>query len=97
MAVQFGRQQLKNPTPSGLDFWVKLYVAVAGAFLGWMITQPFIGVHAQAIISSVIGFTITLATIVAPFFGVVVNPNEKVDVHDVTTMEANPTDDKGKP
>lgn len=87
MAIQFGRQQLKKPLPSGLDFWLKLYTAVAGAFLGWMITTPLIGNKTQAIISSIVGFSLTLSTVIAPFFGVDVQPNDKVEAKDVTAME----------
>lgn len=86
MAIKFGRKQLDNPTPRGIDFWMKVYIAVAGVFLGWMQTNSLIGVHAQATVSSILGLTISLAVCIAPFFGVPIK-SDTIPTEDAAVVE----------
>lgn len=70
MSIKFGREQLRNPTPANINFWIRLYTVVAGCFMGWMQTATFIPNKWQAIISSIMGLTIAIGNGVAPMFGV---------------------------
>ena len=88
MAVKFGTNQIKNPTPSKVNLWVRVYTVAAGIFLGWMPTTNLIGPIAAGNISGIVGLTLLLANGLAPLFGINLNGNEqKVDVQDVSSMD----------
>lgn len=85
MTMKFGRRQLSNPTPASINFWVRVYTIVAGAFIGWMQTAPYIGIKTQAMLSSIIGLTLGIANGLAPLFGTEVPAN--VPAKEVTAVE----------
>lgn len=88
MAVKFGTNQVKNPTPSKINLWVRVYTVAAGIFLGWMPTTNLIGPITAGNLSGIIGLTLLMANGLAPLFGIDLNGgNKKVDVEDVTAME----------
>lgn len=96
--MAFGAKQLKNPTPSNFVWGVRVYTAIAGAFMGWMPTVAFIPHSFQDIATPILGFTITIANVVLPFFGVETN-EKRVDIKDVGSMEqpySAPKDDELK-
>lgn len=83
--MKFGRKQIFNPTPASINFWVRVYTIVAGAFIGWMQTAPYIGVKTQAMLSSIIGLTLGIANGLAPLFGT--EAKGPVPAKDITAME----------
>lgn len=89
MAWKLSRASLKQPTPAGFVFWVRIYTAVMIAFISWMPTASYIGHKFQDISTSIIGLTVTIANIILPFFGVTDVP-DKVPVEQVTSIEENP-------
>lgn len=68
--MPFGTDQLKNPTPSKVNLWVRIFTVIASAFIGWMQTSNLIGPHSQNAISSLLGLGVTIANLIGPFFGV---------------------------
>lgn len=93
MAVKFGLGQMNNPTPAGLNLWVKVATITMGVILLWLPTATFIGANTREITGSILGLLIAVSNGIAPLFGIQVAPNEKIPVADVTAME----DTKGKP
>lgn len=89
MAWNFSRGSLRNPTPAGFVFWVRIYTTVMVAFLAWMPTATFIPHQFQDITTSIVGLTVTIANIILPFFGVDVKPDQEVPIEKVTSMETN--------
>lgn len=87
MAVSFGAKMLKNPTPTNIVWWIRVYTAVACAVMGWMPTVSFISHNFQDISTSILGLTTTIANVMLPFFGVQNNGQEKVDIKDVSAMD----------
>lgn len=85
--MEFGRKQLSNPTPAGINFWIRVFTVVAGVFMGWMQTAVFIGPKTQAILSSILGLLIALGNGIAPFFGVKIEGD--VSSEKVTAIETN--------
>jgi len=86
--MKFGRKQLTNPTPSSVNFWIRVFTVIAGVFMGWMQTAVFIGPKTQAMLSSILGLMIALGNGIAPFFGVKVEG--EVDSEKVTAVETKP-------
>lgn len=84
--VSFGRSQMRNPSPAGLVFWVRLVTIISGIFMGWMQTASFIPSKSQAIISSILGLALALGNGVIPLFGVEVK-TDSVPIEDVTAIE----------
>lgn len=82
---KFGRKQIGNPTPSGVNFWVRVFTVVATFFVGWMGTNTIIGPHTQAGISSILGGMVGLANLLAPLFGVPISGSVPASV--VTAIE----------
>lgn len=89
MPVKFGISQADNPTPSKINFWVRVYTVIAGIFLGWMATNNLIGPQTQNMLGSIIGLTLAMANGLAPLFGIDLgNSNQKrVSINDVSAME----------
>lgn len=87
MAIKFGPDQMSKPTPSMVNLWVRVYTVTVGVFLGWMVTSPLIGPHAQNTISSILGLSLALVNALAPLFGIQINDNQKVQAKDVSAME----------
>lgn len=88
MAIKFGRQQSRNPTPASIIFWVRLGSAVAGGLQGWMLTAKWIPADFQIISGSILGFLIMLANTVTGFFGVPVKEGSDVPADKVTAIES---------
>ena len=86
MSIKFGRDQIKNPTPSNIIFWIRVFTVIAGIFMGWMQTASFIPNKWQAIISSILGLVIALGNGLAPLFGVPVQA-ETIPKEQVTAVE----------
>lgn len=84
--INFGTDQINNPTPAGLNLYVRIFTVIAGVFLGWMQTNNFIHVHAQAIISSTLGLLLAIVNGIAPLFGVTTTQTE-IPKENVTAME----------
>lgn len=85
---KFGRKQAGNPIPASFAFWVRIYSAVAVAFISWMPTASFISHNFQDISTSIIGLTVTMANVILPFFGVQVE-EEEVPADQVKEIELN--------
>lgn len=71
--VKFGAAQIKNPTPSSLNLWVRVFTVVAGVFMGWMNTNTLIPSGTQDVINSILGLLLGICNACAPLFGVQVN------------------------
>lgn len=93
--IKFGTGQIKNPTPSRVNLIVRVFNAVAGAFLGWMMTTPngMIGNKTQGYISSILGLAILLINVLAPLFGIELD-RKTVPADQVTAMDETKTDGK---
>ena len=86
MAVSFGVKQIKNPTPTNIVWWIRIYTAIACAIMGWMPTVSFISHNIQDITTSILGRTTTIANVILPFWGVQ-NDGTKVNIKDVSSMD----------
>lgn len=91
--MKFGLGQVRKPTPSKVNMLVKVYMGVAGAFLGWMQTNNFIRPHTQNVVSSLIGLSLLVVPLIAPLFGVDIDDVKSVPAGKVTAMD---TDEKPK-
>lgn len=85
--MPFGAKQINQPTPSNIERNLKILVALSGGIITAVQSANFIPDNVGDIICWVLGVTITVCTILTPFFGVAVTPNEDVPVEDVTAME----------
>lgn len=85
--ISFGAAQIKNPTPSRINLWVRIYTIVAGTFLGWMVTSPLIGPHTQNAIGSILGLSMALVNGIAPLFGIDLGNTTRVSAKDVSAMD----------
>lgn len=84
--IKFGTSQVKNPTPSKINLWVRVFTVAAGVFMGWMSTNNLIHPVTQSYISSVLGLGIGLCNGIAPLFGVQVN-GDTVPTEDVKSID----------
>lgn len=83
--LKFGREQLQNPTPAGINLTVRIFTITAGIFLGWMQTNNIIETHAQSLISSILGLLLALVNGIAPLFGVETS-QQSIPKDNVTAM-----------
>lgn len=86
MAVNFGRNQLRNPTPAGLSGWVKASTVIIGILIGWIGTAPFIPANTSTNIQSILGLLLAIGNGILPFFGVETTQS-KIPVEEVSEME----------
>lgn len=84
--VKFGTGQVNNPTPAGINLWVRVFTVVAGIFIGWMQTTNLIGPITQGIISSILGLLLAIVNGLAPLFGVDIT-SRTVPTDKVTAVE----------
>jgi len=84
--IKFGAAQVKNPTPSGVNLWVRVFTVSAGIFLLWMPSSGFINQHWQDILNSLLGLLLALANGLAPLFGIQLQSNT-VSSKDVTAVD----------
>lgn len=84
--VSFGTGQVSNPTPAGINLWVRVFTVVAGIFIGWMQTTNLIGPVTQGIISSILGLLLAIVNGLAPLFGVDVT-GKTVPTEQVTAID----------
>lgn len=85
--VKFGTKQMSNPTPAGINLWVRVFTIVGGIFIGWMQTTNLIGPLTQGAISSILGLLLAIANGLAPLFGVDLGSAKTVPVDQVTAVE----------
>lgn len=83
--MKFGTSQLKNPTPSTVNLWVRVFTVTAGIFLLWMPPSGIVGQHMQDVINSLLGLMLALVNGLAPLFGVPISG--KVPAEDVTAID----------
>lgn len=84
--VKFGKDQLKNPTPSKLANIIQVYTVVASCLLAWIGTANFIPIVTSSILQSILGLTIGISNGLKPFFGVETTQKE-VPIEQVSEME----------
>lgn len=90
--VSFGTSQVKNPTPSSINLWVRVFTVAAGVFMGWMATASLMGPNTKDILNSILGLLIGLINGIAPLFGVDIS-SRTVPTDKVTAID---TKDEGK-
>jgi hypothetical protein len=91
--IKFGASQLKNPTPSHINLWVKVFTVAGTAFIGWMATNTMVGPNSKNIINSILGLALTLINVIAPLFGVDIN-TKTVPSSEVTAIDTDKLTDK---
>lgn len=84
--VKFGTGQVGNPTPAGINLWVRVFTVVAGIFIGWMQTTNLIGPITQGVLSSILGLLLAIVNGLAPLFGVDIT-SKSVPTEKVTAIE----------
>ena len=84
--VKFNTAQLNNPTPAGLNRWVRVFTVIFAAVMAWMPTNNIIPNNVQNVITPIMGLLVTIANGIAPFFGIEISGNS-VPAEDVTSME----------
>lgn len=83
--IKFGRKQLSNPTPSKIEFRLKVYVAVMSLVVSYLQTAAYLPALAKEISTGVLSLSVAIAVAITPFFGVHVTG--EVDAEDVTAMD----------
>lgn len=83
--IKFGPDQIKKPTPSQLNAWVRGFTVIGGIFMAWMATASIMGPHTKDIVNQVLGLLMGIANGVAPLFGVQVSGT--VSAKDVTAID----------
>jgi len=89
--IKFGRGQLKQPTPSGVNFWVRVFSIIASVVMVWLPNQVLLHPATRDALASILALTTGIANAIAPLFGVPVTG--KVDAEDVSAIDE-PTPDK---
>lgn len=84
--VRFSSAQLGNPTPAGLNRWVRIFTVVVAALIAWMPTNNVVPHGVQDILTPILALLMTIANGIAPFFGIEVS-GKTVPAGDVTAME----------
>lgn len=82
--IKFGAGQVKNPTPSKVNFWVRVYTVTSCAFLGWMATANIMGPNTKDLLTQILGLANILVVALSPLFGVEVSGRVKAE--DVTAI-----------
>jgi hypothetical protein len=72
-AVKFGFAQTTNPTPSGINLWVRIFTVATSIFLAWISTANIVGPHSKDVLTQILGLALGLANGLAPLFGVQVS------------------------
>lgn len=85
MSVKFGRDQIKNPSPAALVFWVRVWSVIGGSVITGLESAPF-HIPYQSVMNWFLGLSVTIANLLVPMFGVQVT-SKKVNTDDVTAME----------
>jgi hypothetical protein len=84
--VKFNRQQLNNPTPKGIAFWLNIVMAICTALSGWVSSVSFIPAQPSTIASSLLSLVVLVCMAIKPFFGVETT-NKNVPIEQVGEME----------
>lgn len=84
--VKFGIPQIKNPTPSTLNLWVRIITVVVAVFMAWMATASVMGPNTKDIINQICGLLLGLINGLAPLFGVETT-SRYVPADQVTAMD----------
>jgi hypothetical protein len=91
--IKFGTGQVNNPTPSGINKWVRVFTVVAGAFIAWMATTNLMGPITKTEVAGIVGLAMGIVNGLAPLFGVDV-PTNSVPTDRVTAIDTKPEEDK---
>jgi hypothetical protein len=86
MGVEFGRKQLKKPTPQIVADIIAVFTVVGSILLAWVGTVEFIPAKPSTVIQSILGLLVAIANGIKPFFGVRTNQTN-VPIDEVGTME----------
>lgn len=84
--IKFSAKQLNNPTPAGLNRWVRVFTVVVAALIAWMPTNNVVPHNVQDVLTPILALLMTIANGIAPFFGVELN-GSTVPSGDVTSIE----------
>lgn len=89
MAILFGTKQIKNPTPSNINLWVRVFTVAAAIFMAWMATASVIGPNSKDVINQILGLLLGLTNGLAPLFGIELSndSSKKVEVENVSAMD----------
>jgi hypothetical protein len=87
--VKFGIPQINNPTPSKVNFWVRVFTVIAAIFLAWMSKTNLIGPNSKDAINQLLSLALLLTNGLAPLFGIDINSNAKIPADQVTAMDKN--------
>ena len=82
--IKFGTGQLGNPTPSSINFWVRVYTVASCGFLTWMASSTIMGPNTKELLTQILGLANILIVSLSPLFGVHIKG--KVDAEDVTAI-----------
>lgn len=85
--INFGANQLNNPTPAKISRGLDIAAATTAAIGTWIGTAAFIPAALSTVLQSVCGLITTICLVVKPFFGVTDTGKKTVPIEDVTTME----------
>lgn len=84
--VKFNSAQLSNPTPAGLNRWVRVFTVIFASLIAWMPTNNVVPHNVQDVLTPILALLMTIANGIAPFFGIEVS-GKTVPAEDVTAME----------
>jgi hypothetical protein len=86
--IKFNFAQIKNPTPSSVNLWVRVFTVAVAIFLGWISTANIVGPNTKDVLTQILGLALALANGLAPLFGVEVSG--PIPSKDVTAVDAKP-------
>lgn len=84
--VKFGREQLRNPTPSRVAKILDIFTGIAGVVVAWIGTADFIASYDAKVSQSILGLLIGIAQVLKPFFGVDTR-QQNVPIEDVKVID----------
>jgi hypothetical protein len=84
--VNFGMDQLKNPTPAKIGRIVTIMSVVLGVFIGWSSSTNIIPHPADDYVNGILGLFMALTNALKPLFGVDI-PSNVVATKDVTEVD----------
>lgn len=85
--IKFGTNQLNNPTPSGVNLWVRIFTIITGVFLAWTSTTNLMGPHSKDVVNQLLGLAILLSNGLAPLFGIEISGNAKIPISKVSAAD----------
>lgn len=91
--VKFGRKQIKNPTPRGIAFRLKIAMAICTASSAWISSVSWIPAKPSTIISSCLSLFVLILMGIMPFYGIETD-EKKIPINDVGEMESDNSKDQ---